>query len=66
MVLVLVADDISSWSLVGCDEVGVVNSEGQEALVPLGISLATAVGHFTIGVTELVHLADFIQENRGL
>lgn len=66
MVLVLVADDISSWSLVRSNEVWLVDFEGQEALVSLGVSFRTAVSHFTVRVTELVHLADLIQENRGL
>lgn len=65
-VLVLLAYHISSWSLVWLNEVWLVNSEGQEALVPFRISFTTAVSHLTVGVTEVLNLTDFIQENRGL
>lgn len=48
MVLVLVADHISSWSLVGCNEVWLLNFERQEALVSFGISFTTAVSHVAV------------------
>lgn len=66
LVLVLVADHIRSWSLVRRDEIRLVDFEGQEALISFRISFTTAVGHVTVGVAELFHLADFIQEHGGL
>lgn len=66
VVLVFLAYNIRSWSLVRLNEVWLGNFKWQETLISFRIRFSTAVSHCTVWVTEFFYLADFIQENGGL